>query len=320
MRHGHFDRLGIMLYDKGSEILADYGAARFINVAAKEGGRYLDENKSWAKQSIAHNTIILNQKSHFDANLKKAEKTSPELVYADLENKDIQIVSASDDYCYPGVELNRTLCFMEQDGRKYLIDLFNIINEKTAVYDIPYYYQGQIIQTNFPYSRMKEYKVLGEKNGYQHLLVDTRAVSLPQTASITWMNGNGFYTLSSLSNPDTEFMITKLGANDPDFNLREQAGFMLRNRHAGNTKFLNVIEIHGNYNPESEAVLQSEGSIEKMELFSDEMARVMILLKLKNGKVLELFLDLKFTDSDENQIKINGEVKKWQGNYKLNIH
>ncbi|RME67309.1 MAG: alginate lyase, partial [Alphaproteobacteria bacterium] len=39
--HGHFDKLAIAVFDHGREILADYGAARFLNVPTKDGGRYL---------------------------------------------------------------------------------------------------------------------------------------------------------------------------------------------------------------------------------------------------------------------------------------
>jgi len=35
--HGHFDKMGILVYDAGHEILRDYGAARFLNVEAKFG-------------------------------------------------------------------------------------------------------------------------------------------------------------------------------------------------------------------------------------------------------------------------------------------
>ena len=44
--HGHFDKLTWQFYDKGEEIVSDYGAARFLNVKAKYGGRYLPENQT----------------------------------------------------------------------------------------------------------------------------------------------------------------------------------------------------------------------------------------------------------------------------------
>ena len=44
LSHGHFDKLSYNLFDKGNEILTDYGSVRFIGVEQKYGGRYLPEN------------------------------------------------------------------------------------------------------------------------------------------------------------------------------------------------------------------------------------------------------------------------------------
>ena len=35
LSHGHYDKLNINLFDKGNEILTDYGSARFVNVEQK---------------------------------------------------------------------------------------------------------------------------------------------------------------------------------------------------------------------------------------------------------------------------------------------
>ena len=48
------------------KLLQDYGLARFVNIEQKGGGNYLKENKTWAKQTIAHNTITQNETSHFN--------------------------------------------------------------------------------------------------------------------------------------------------------------------------------------------------------------------------------------------------------------
>ena len=39
MGHGHFDRLNWLYYDETGAVVTDYGAARFLNVEAKRGGR-----------------------------------------------------------------------------------------------------------------------------------------------------------------------------------------------------------------------------------------------------------------------------------------
>lgn len=317
MGHGHFDRLGINLYDKGQEIIPDYGAARFLNVAAKEGGRYLPENKTWANQTIAHNTLVINEQSNFNGKLGRAEESSPKLVFADLDNPAVQIVSATDENCYEGATLNRTLALLEVKGRTYLIDLFNIKNEKNSQYDLPVYFNGQIIDTNFEYSRLKQYKVLGKEHGYQHLIVDAKAHNLPVTTSVSWMKENGFYTVSTLADAKTEFFVTRLGANDPNYNLRPQMGMLFRFPDSKDKKLLTVYEMHGNYNPVSEAVLGSEGSVQELQLVEGADEKVAVLLKLKNNKNIQLLLDLGFSNADENSLSVEGQVVSWKGNYKV---
>ena len=76
MGHGHFDRLGYMLFDKGKEVIQDYGAARWVNIEHKDGGGYLKENKTWAKQTIAHNTLVLNRESQFKSAGRSCRKIS----------------------------------------------------------------------------------------------------------------------------------------------------------------------------------------------------------------------------------------------------
>ena len=73
MGHGHFDKLNWLLYDAGNAIVTDYGSARFLNMEAKSGGRYLPENDSWAQQTVAHNTLVRNEISHFNASEKAGE-------------------------------------------------------------------------------------------------------------------------------------------------------------------------------------------------------------------------------------------------------
>jgi hypothetical protein len=59
--HGHYDKLSYSYYEGGNEILQDYGLARYVNIEQKGGGNYLKESKTWAKQTIAHNTVVQNE-------------------------------------------------------------------------------------------------------------------------------------------------------------------------------------------------------------------------------------------------------------------
>ena len=66
LSHGHYDKLTFLLYDQSREIIQDYGAARFLNVVQKWGGRYLPENKTFARMTVAHNTLVVDEKSQFN--------------------------------------------------------------------------------------------------------------------------------------------------------------------------------------------------------------------------------------------------------------
>ncbi|HEX8660576.1 MAG TPA: heparinase II/III family protein, partial [Brevundimonas sp.] len=94
--HGHFDRLNWLFYDNGNAVVTDYGAARFLNIEAKNGGGYLDENDSWAMQTVAHNTLVVGQASQFGGDWRIGEEhpTTP-LVFDTGEG--VQIASARID-------------------------------------------------------------------------------------------------------------------------------------------------------------------------------------------------------------------------------
>ena len=69
------------------------------------------------------------------------------------ENDDIQICSAKDLNAYEGVELHRTLILMKDENFRtpILIDVFKINSEKENQYDLPIWFQGHLLGTNFEY-------------------------------------------------------------------------------------------------------------------------------------------------------------------------
>ena len=81
LSHGHYDKLSFSLYEKGDEVLQDYGLARFVNIEQKGGGNYLKENKTWAKQTIAHNTVTQNETSHFQGKYEIGSQHHSELYF-----------------------------------------------------------------------------------------------------------------------------------------------------------------------------------------------------------------------------------------------
>lgn len=319
MGHGHFDRLSFTMYDFGNEIVSDYGSARFLNVEAKDGGRYLKENNTWAKQTVAHNTMVLDGKSEFNGKVSDAEKFHPYLLYSDLKDESFQIVSAIDSNSYKGAVLQRTIALANNKHGRFIIDIFRVENKDgEVVCDLPLYYQGQIMSANFPYEKaLTDMKVLGEENGYQHLWVEAFANQLNGMASIGWMTDKRFYTWSFLTDQNTELFFTRIGSNDPKFNLRAEPGLMIRQKAVREHTFFSVLEMHGNYNPGSEAVTNSSSSLESMEIVYQDKEVTGIRLRIKDGGWMILLVANHPGEKLRHEVKINDTDYKWEGNYKL---
>lgn len=266
--HGHFDKLTWQFYDRGNEIVSDYGAARFLNVEAKYGGRYLPENESYAKQTVAHNTVVVDETSHFNGDVSVGNANAPTLDF--FETTDKGTVSAgSIDTAYAGVQLSRTLALVNlpELSRTIAIDIFNVIADQAHQLDLPLHYQGQLIDTNFAIEANTDLlKPVGKNQGYQHLWQKGQATPEAGLARVTWLNENGrFYTQTTLTDGTESFIFTQIGANDPNFNLRNEHGFIRRVRGVSQHRFISVLEPHGEYNPSKEFTLNAVSQVSSLE-------------------------------------------------------
>lgn len=252
MEHGHFDKLTLAYYDNGHEILADYGAARFLNIEAKYAGHYTRENKSFAKQTIAHNTVVVDGKSNFEGKVKVADQYHSDMLYHDFSNPQMQVMAAQELNAYPGVALRRYVAYIDQPQTDYplIVDVMDVQSETEHQYDYPLWYNGHFVSTNFPYTKATEHmEALGKKNGYQHLWLEAWGQNSEGTTSqFTFFNGDRFYTVSTATTAASELKFLRLGANDPDFNLRTSStAWLVREPKATNHTFVSLIETHGQY-------------------------------------------------------------------------
>ena len=292
MGHGHFDRLNWLFYDNGREVVTDYGAARFLNVVQKEGGHYLPENQSWAKQTVAHNTLVVDESSHFNGELRRAELSAPRDLYY-LSNADLQLAAATETDAYPGVTFRRTLLQIENAHLEHpvVIDLLKIRSSSPHQYDLPMYYKGQIVDVSHALeSATRQLSPLGEGNGYQHLWLKSKSeLEEGDKGSVTWLLDNRFYTATFLAETDTQLLFTETGANDPDFNLRHETGLIFRVPAATDHTFLTVLEPHGEYNGAREFTLASGSQLQSIERYSDGD---LDLLRIENnqGYVIQVAL------------------------------
>ena len=276
--HGHFDKMTWQLYDHGEEIVSDYGAARFLNIEAKFGGRYLPENNSWAKQTIAHNTLVVDENSHFNRSLKDASQYYPELNYFHAGNN-ISITSATINTAYPDADMTRTLAtlIIPNTSKRLIVDLFSVSSKKEHQFDLPLHYQGQLINTNFSRSmNTTQLRVLGKKNGYEHLWLKGESSPTGEFNQITWLNKNGrFYTHSSINTKDQQILFVELGANDPNSNLRRENAFITRIKNSKRHTFVSIIEPHGEYNPSEEYTLDAVSKVSGIGYSENENTQIL---------------------------------------------
>ncbi len=313
--HGHFDRLTINLFDKGNEILQDYGSARFIGIEQKYGGRYLNENTQYAAQTIAHNTLVQDEKSHFGGDTELGQQYHAEKVFSDFTNTGLQVVAAEEKNAYKGTQLKRTLFFIDTiDGRKYIIDLFTTQSNTAHQFDLPFHYNGQIMSTNFKYTTPKTLETFGKKDGYEFLWKEAEAKVNQGMAQFSFLNKDKFYTISTLTNDSTNIYLTRVGANDPNFNLRSETSIVFR-KNKLNPVFLSVIEMHGFYDTRNEFSYDSYSNIKEIKMIQQDESTTVFKIVLKKGALLFAVANKNVDTKSVHEVTVSAETIKWTGPY-----
>lgn len=316
--HGHFDKLGFLLFDAGHELIRDYGAARFLNVEAKYGGHYLAENNAFAKQTIAHNALVVDETSHFNGSTATGNKNAPELG-AFLDSENLKATTAEIKTAYADVGLSRTMALVKDPifPRPIVIDLMEAHSEASHQYDLPFYYNGQLTETNFELTaNTTSRSQLGADNGYQYLWQVGQGQVENGLSQITWLLDRSFYTITSAVPAGTEAIFAEIGANDPNFNLRREPAFIYRAKQGDGASFVSVIEPHGEYNPIVEFTVDSHSQIANVEHF-EEGPDELILITTHSGKSVALAIGDGTDSTQEHSVSVHGKQMSWTGPYHL---
>ncbi|MFA9391005.1 MAG: heparinase II/III family protein [Prolixibacteraceae bacterium] len=317
LSHGHFDRLTCNFFDNGTEILTDYGSARYVNVVQKEGGRYLPENDTWAKQTIAHNTVTVNETSHFDADMDEAEKFNPEGFYYNADDPNFQVVSAIEKNAVSGVQMQRTMIlYSDTDilGKTVVIDVFNLRSKQKNQYDLPWYYSGQFIYTNAKYNAFTTTQhALGNNYGYEHLWLEAEGKA-DNGVQLTFLSNYKFYSIHSETNENTEILMARIGADDPNFNLRREPCMIIREKNAGDHTFVSLVEPHGGTDPNMELTHSPFGMVKSIKNSSNDVNYALVEIKTQNDDSLTIAIALNDNkENSEHMLSIAGKEIKWTG-------
>ena len=268
MGHGHFDQLGLQLYHEGAPFITDYGASRFHNIPQKEGGRYLKENNTWANQTIAHNTLVVDRRSQYLGIDADADKGSSHLLFEQFSDSS-NVIVAMDSTAYSGSTLIRYHMLLKTGGHDYLIDIQSIRSQEKVEVDAPFYFNEHLVYSapNISYSEANLVP-FGERDGYQHLWKNGRALET-QTSTHTWQSGTGFVSMNQAAlMPFITYAVT-VGANDPNNNLHGTKGLILRTTEATDHQAIcTVFEKHGHYDPVFETTGNAYSALTNLKLSS----------------------------------------------------
>tara|TARA_R110002096_G_scaffold17720_12_gene61205 strand:- start:1073 stop:3295 length:2223 start_codon:yes stop_codon:yes gene_type:complete len=320
LSHGHYDKLSFALFESGDEIVQDYGMSRFVNIEQKGGGNYLKENTTWAKQTIAHNTITQNETSQFQGTYDIGSKYHSNKYIFSVDNDSLQVASAKEENAYPGTKLHRTMVTIKDSDfdKPYVLDIMRVESENSNQYDLPLYYLGHIMQTSFKYNKFDTPQVLGKSDGYQHLYKEGNVFTNGENVKLTWLLNNKFYSYSAVTSNNDEVILARIGANDPEYNLRSEPTLIIRKKNAKDALFVSTIESHGTYSPVSELAINAYSNISNIKVVHDSKKYTAIQIDTKNDKSKIFIISNENNEEDvAHKLTINNNEYTWKGSYKL---
>ncbi|EKO3810253.1 heparinase II/III domain-containing protein [Vibrio harveyi] len=326
MGHGNFDTLGITFFNRGQEVLREYGFCRWVNVEPKFGGRYLDENKSYARQTIAHNAVTIDEQCQNGFDVDRADSVHGLPHFFKVEGTEINGMSAFANDHYPNTDMQRSVFMLNLDELEapLLLDLYRIEGEGEHQYDYSHQYDGQIVRTNFDYQSFGELNTLGDNFGYQHLW-KVASGKVQDMALVSWLQNSTYYTWlgtssSAKQNGDNEVIFTRTGANDPSFNLRSEPAFILRSK-GESTLFASVLETHGYFNEEFEQSVNARGQVKDIRVVGYNAVGSIVEITTEKSLVTVMISNvLGADDQTPHQVEMNGKTYSWNGFYSLEVN
>jgi oligo-alginate lyase len=315
--HGHFDKLHFVLFDGGREVVPDYGFSRWINVEPKFGGRYLPENDSYAMQTIAHNTVIVDQTTQNRADFDAAEAMWGQRHFFEADSAHIKAMSARANGYYDGVDMQRTMLLIRDARLAYpvAIDLYRLESSAPHSYDYPIHFRGQLIMTNVPYTANATRRdPLGTAYGYQHIWTEA-AGTTERAVQLTWLDGNRYYTTTTAAAPGTEVIFGRTGANDSSFNLTVEPLMIVR-RRAADHLFASVIEPHGYFNEAEERSEQARPRIRDVRVVSSDSSATIAEVTGENElRWIIMVNNGPASTTARHRVTAGGETYEWTGNF-----
>jgi alginate lyase/heparinase II/III-like protein len=150
--HGHFDKLNLILFASGEGKGDEIGGEPVFH-------RYEDPlHGEWTKQTVAHNTMAVDQTS-------QVPSTGKLLVFEDTPR--VKVMRAEATASVPGALLDRTV-IVAPDA---VLDLYHGRSPYPRVWDRTFRFQGSLLQLP---GAVEATQPLGARDGFQHIRVAAR--------------------------------------------------------------------------------------------------------------------------------------------------
>lgn len=242
--HGHPDKLTLSFFALGQELFPDTGRITYR----------VPEYESWARQTIAHNTVTINGTSqrpttgellHFQsANMKtmmfssKSETGKETTSTAFDSSVAFHAALTRSTQAYPGWDLRRSTLLMDH----YLIDIFRVAGKRTGQIDWALHGFGRLAPPET--SLEKETSSLGSKAGYQHL-ANIKAITAPENTCFSFNLGQGKtekkVAVHIIDSTDTK-RFTAMGIG---YTVSERLPMLLRRTEGKEALFITVVDFSG---------------------------------------------------------------------------
>jgi hypothetical protein len=215
--HGHPDKLNLVLYALGHELLLDPGRISYS----------VPEYKTWCRTTVAHNTVVIGA-------CDQKPDTGRLLFFADTPAAAGAL--AVTDGAYPGAGLRRFLVLTDD----LLIDVFSVRNASPALVDWLAHGRGTLTG---PPELAPRKEPISDQDGYPHLtnLKEAACSNSPVPFTFT-LDNDKFWRLWGVNDARCTRLITGSGIG---YNTRDIVPFVMRRRALKNTTFMTVYDLSG---------------------------------------------------------------------------
>ncbi len=177
--HGHPDKPGIVLHAAGMLMAVDPGSIAYG----------VPLHQQWYRQSVAHNTVVVDSKSQStaDGTLETWEAG---------EGKAALVATANE--AYPGVKMRRSLSLAAKGRQSTITDAFEVSSDGEHSYDWVLHVEGQLSSS----LKFAPCEPAGDANGYQHI-TGWQCAATDSDWEATWTNGSARLVLRMKGAPGT---------------------------------------------------------------------------------------------------------------------